>query len=118
MRSRLLFLLLGSLAATIVAAQDTPRPPRGAVLDHYIIVVLENQDAASILQDDNFRSIAAQGILQTNYHAVTHPSQPNCTYVKEAMDLVSIIINIQAFSGMQHICYVVLFSNVLTRYVD
>ena len=67
--------LISKASAAVNAPGDSSR---GAHFDKYIIVVMENQDASSILEDTNFKSVADQALLQTNYHAVTHPSQPNC----------------------------------------
>jgi len=65
------------------SAQDgIPRDaPIGNSFDKYMIIVLENHDFDNVLRDTNYRAIAAKGLLQTNYHAVTHPSQPNCKYM-------------------------------------
>ena len=64
-----------SLAA-FAAAQANP--PTGKWFDHYIVVVLENLDYKDAVQNEVFKKVASSGILQTNYHGVTHPSQPNC----------------------------------------
>lgn len=52
--------------------------PSGKWFDKFVIVILENEDVSAVLNNTYFRSMASSGILQTNYHAVTHPSQPNC----------------------------------------
>jgi len=65
----LLFLL--TLSAIVAAA------PTGKWFDKYVVVVFENMDLTSILSNRVFSDIASSGILQSNYHGVTHPSQPN-----------------------------------------
>lgn len=42
-----------------------------------LLVVLENTDLASALQQPFLASLAARGALLQNYHAITHPSEPN-----------------------------------------
>jgi acid phosphatase len=71
--------LLFSQTVTVAAA------PTGKYFDKYIIVLLENQDLDSILADPNFKAIATKGLLQTNYHGVAHPSQPNCKSQQELL---------------------------------
>ncbi len=67
--------LLASLALSgvVVAAA-----PTGKMFDKFIFIMMENYDKASILADPNFSAVAATGLLQSNYHGVSHPSQPNC----------------------------------------
>ncbi len=78
----------GDTDAPIFALSDatvnTNSTPTGKWFDKYFIVLLENQDLASILADPNFKNISTMGLLQTNYHGVAHPSQPNCTYAANA----------------------------------
>ena len=66
-------LILGIVAS--VAAQQASS---GKWFDHYVLVMLENLDIATALTDGVFQNVASTGILQSNYHGVTHPSQPNC----------------------------------------
>lgn len=44
---------------------------------HVFVIVLENTDASSALQQPFLSQLASQGALLTNYNAITHPSQPN-----------------------------------------
>lgn len=44
---------------------------------HVFMIVLENTDAASAIQQPFLSQLAAQGALLTNYSAITNPSQPN-----------------------------------------
>ncbi|KAJ3294593.1 hypothetical protein HDU76_006940 [Blyttiomyces sp. JEL0837] len=60
-----------ALASTVAAV------PSGKWFDRYIMVILENEDINPILKNSIFKRYADQGILQNNYHAVAHPSQPN-----------------------------------------
>ena len=48
-----------------------------SAFEKIVIVVLENQDYAVAIQDPSLSEIVSQGVLLTDYHAVTHPSQPN-----------------------------------------
>jgi acid phosphatase len=66
--------LFGLTQATV----NTNPVPTGKWFDKFVFIVLENQDIANILSDPNFKAIADSGLLHTNYHAVAHPSQPNC----------------------------------------
>src|SRR3954447_16724241 len=48
--------------------------------DHVVVVVEENHSSEGIIgnsQAGYINWLAAAGALLTNYHAVTHPSQPN-----------------------------------------
>ena len=67
-----------SLAASAAAQQY---PPTGQWFDNYIVVVLENMGYKYVISNPVFEEVAKTGILQTNYHGVTHPSQPNCKSV-------------------------------------
>ncbi|KAJ6502849.1 phosphoesterase family-domain-containing protein [Mycena vitilis] len=50
---------------------------KGKVFDRIIQVWLENTDFETASSTPIFESLAEQGILLTNYNAVTHPSEPN-----------------------------------------
>ena len=65
-----------TLVASVAAQATTAK-----WFDHYILVMLENQDIATVLSNDDFKKVASSGILHTNYHGVTHPSQPNCKLI-------------------------------------
>jgi len=45
--------------------------------DHFILIVLENEDAANVEKIPYMASLAKRGVLFTNYYAVAHPSYPN-----------------------------------------
>src|SRR3954447_22397667 len=48
--------------------------------DHVVVVVEENHSSEGIIgnsQAPYINSLASGGALLTNYHAVTHPSEPN-----------------------------------------
>ena len=51
---------------------------RGRWFDKYIVFVLENMNLQDVLNNEVFKEVASTGILLDNYHAVSHPSQPNC----------------------------------------
>jgi len=50
---------------------------KGKAFNRIIQVWLENTDFATTASTPIFESLAEQGILLTNYNAVTHPSEPN-----------------------------------------
>lgn len=45
--------------------------------DHFIQIVLENEDAVDVERIPYMDSLAKRGVLFTNYYAVAHPSYPN-----------------------------------------
>lgn len=47
------------------------------VFDHVIVIMLENQYVGDVMQNDDMRGIANQGILLGNSYGVMHPSQTN-----------------------------------------
>ncbi|KAL1984470.1 hypothetical protein VTN96DRAFT_9069 [Rasamsonia emersonii] len=63
------------------AATTLPYSPvsnvSGLAFDRIIDIWLENVDYATAAADPNMQAIAKEGILLTNYWAVTHPSEPN-----------------------------------------
>jgi acid phosphatase len=75
-----LFAVLSSLLATpgFSGRQRAARPPLTIGAVHRVfVVVLENEDAGAALAQPFLASLAARGALLRNYHALTHPSQPN-----------------------------------------
>jgi hypothetical protein len=72
--------LAGLLLATpaISMKRRAAMPPLGiAAVRRVFVVVLENEDSGVALAQPFLASLAAQGALLRNYHALTHPSQPN-----------------------------------------
>jgi hypothetical protein len=68
--------LVTVLAVATVAAG--PGPVRsGSRFEKVMIVVLENEDFTSALNQPFLGRLAREGALLSNYHAITHPSQPN-----------------------------------------
>ena len=63
------------LVATVASGKQAIS---GKWFDHYVVIMMENLDIASALNNVDFQKVASSGILHTNYHAVSHPSQPNC----------------------------------------
>ena len=76
--------------------QDAPGAPVGRVFKYFMQIWLENevrsvsgfrfpphfltnntQDYSTVSVLSTYQSVAAQGILLTNYNAITHPSEPN-----------------------------------------
>ncbi|HEX8844527.1 MAG TPA: alkaline phosphatase family protein [Pyrinomonadaceae bacterium] len=45
--------------------------------DRIFIIMFENENASTVMQNAYFASLAERGVRLTNYHGVTHPSQPN-----------------------------------------
>lgn len=45
--------------------------------DHFILIVLENENAADVMKVPYMDSLAKKGVLFRNYYAVAHPSYPN-----------------------------------------
>lgn len=70
------FVIFITLAASSTFAATTAKPtvPR---IGHVVIVVLENEGAASALKQPFMRELASRGALLTNFHAEARPSQPN-----------------------------------------
>ncbi|KAI0845936.1 phosphoesterase-domain-containing protein [Daldinia vernicosa] len=50
---------------------------KGKAFDRLAIIWLENTDYDMAIGDPNLTWLAKRGITLSNYHAVTHPSQPN-----------------------------------------
>ncbi|CZR64177.1 related to phosphate-repressible acid phosphatase precursor [Phialocephala subalpina] len=49
----------------------------GESFNRFVTIWCENTDYSMAAADTNFAYLASQGILLTNYLAITHPSQPN-----------------------------------------
>ncbi|KAK3945500.1 hypothetical protein QBC46DRAFT_302541 [Diplogelasinospora grovesii] len=69
--------------SSIYAAQATVQPSsptsnvQGAAFDRIVQIWLENTNFNASAADPNMQWLTSQGILLTNYFAVTHPSEPN-----------------------------------------
>jgi len=50
---------------------------KGKTFDRFVTIFLENTDFDMAAGDPSLQWVAEQGITLTNYHAITHPSQPN-----------------------------------------
>ncbi|MEO7063878.1 MAG: alkaline phosphatase family protein [Dokdonella sp.] len=77
MLPRLVAVVMSLVAATYLATAVAAGIP---VFDHVIVVVMENHGYAQIVGSADapyINSLAASGANFTNYHAITHPSQPN-----------------------------------------
>ena len=48
-----------------------------AAFNHIITIMFENKVYDAVMQDPYLSGLAKQGILMSNFYAVTHPSQPN-----------------------------------------
>lgn len=65
------------LAAAIASNGVLAAAPKGKVFDHFLQVWFENQDYSTIAKTAGFKDLLSQGILLTNFNAITHPSEPN-----------------------------------------
>jgi phospholipase C len=57
--------------------------------DRIFIIMLENELESAVLQDDYMRSLQERGVRLSNYHGVTHPSQPNYVATVAGLPLVT-----------------------------
>ncbi|KAH8586538.1 phosphoesterase family-domain-containing protein [Bisporella sp. PMI_857] len=70
-------------AAAVAAARATAKTlsptssVKGKKFDRFVTIWLENTDFDLAAGDVNLNALAKKGITLTNYHALTHPSQPN-----------------------------------------
>ncbi|KAF8960675.1 hypothetical protein BGZ46_001528 [Entomortierella lignicola] len=71
----MLFKSLVSLA--LVAASVSAQAVKGKAFDHIFIIFLENTDFALANTTPQLQAFFPESVLLTNYHGVTHPSQPN-----------------------------------------
>lgn len=74
------------LAASIGCGRDTALPEIHQVaatlkgnqhFDHFIEIVLENEDAVDVVKIPYMDSLAKRGVFFDNFYAVAHPSYPN-----------------------------------------
>jgi len=72
---RVLSLVLATVAVVVALQGSAAEDPQA--FDRVFIIVLENQAYEDVMRNNLFRSLAERGTLLTNYHAITHPSQPN-----------------------------------------
>ncbi|KAG0327210.1 hypothetical protein BG000_001043 [Podila horticola] len=75
--------ILLTLASTLSVVSGVPVEKRapsivpGDSFDKFFMIVFENMDYRKVAANPYFSSLAKKGNLLTNYHAITHPSQPN-----------------------------------------
>lgn len=70
-------LLAALLVAVSLSAPQHAAAVTGKYFDRVYLIVLENTNYASARSNANYLNIESRGRLLTNYHATTHPSQPN-----------------------------------------
>ena len=82
-------IMLGvAMIASAACSRFTPPPPMSAPspgvdaellgrFDHIIVVVLENENARTVLAVPAMNTLAQRGVLLANYYALAHPSYPN-----------------------------------------
>jgi hypothetical protein len=75
--SLLLLLLIATGAPAATRRRAVGRPTGMAEVQRVMVVVLENEDATRADQQPFLASLAARGAQLRDYHALTHPSQPN-----------------------------------------
>ncbi|KAF8933761.1 acid phosphatase [Dissophora ornata] len=71
----MLFKSIISLA--LIAVSASAQAVKGKAFDHIFIIFLENTDYDLAYSDPNLQAFFNQSLLLTNYHGVTHPSEPN-----------------------------------------
>ncbi|OBT59684.1 hypothetical protein VE04_00099 [Pseudogymnoascus sp. 24MN13] len=64
---------LAAAATPVVLTSDV----KGKGFDRIVQIWLENTDYALAANDPSMKELAKQAITLTNYHAVTHPAEPN-----------------------------------------
>jgi len=72
--------IISAFPKATAAADDNhkaPGTPAGKVFKYFMQIWLENQDYETCVVLPQYQSVAADGILLTNYNAITHPSEPN-----------------------------------------
>ncbi|KAI2788023.1 Acid phosphatase [Penicillium oxalicum] len=67
---------IGAAAATVLPESPVSNV-KGLSFDRFYQIWLENTAYTASAADPNMQWLASQGILLTNYHGVTHPSEPN-----------------------------------------
>ena len=74
-----LLLALGAPQGRAAGRRRALRPtPQGmALVEHVIVIVLENEDGSKADLQPFLGDLAHRGAQLTNYHALAHPSQPN-----------------------------------------
>ncbi|KAF9436683.1 hypothetical protein BGZ76_003284 [Entomortierella beljakovae] len=71
-------MLLKSIASlALLAISASAQAVKGKAFDHIFIVFLENTNYALAASDPALQVYLPDAVLLPNYHAVTHPSQPN-----------------------------------------
>ncbi|CAI7617802.1 unnamed protein product [Penicillium glandicola] len=99
--------------AEIDAARATTLPyspvsnVKGLVFDRFVDIWLENTDYETAASDENLSKLAKEGILLTNYFAITHPSEPNyCasaggdTFGMDSDDFLQIPANVSTIADL------------------
>jgi hypothetical protein len=73
----LVLLLLSFLAPSSEARHRAVRHPPPPTIEHVFVLIMENQNADRALREPFVERLAAEGALLSQYHCITHPSQPN-----------------------------------------
>ncbi|KAF8632846.1 hypothetical protein AX15_001652 [Amanita polypyramis BW_CC] len=66
-----------SATAAAFDNHNAPGAPIGKVFKYFMQIWLENEDYDVVSSLPQYQSVAEQGILLTNFNAITHPSEPN-----------------------------------------
>jgi hypothetical protein len=73
----MLSILLAVLSSSLVAADAPKAPTPPPAFKKVIVVYLENTDYRGAMKQPFLKELAKRGALLTDFHAETHPSQPN-----------------------------------------
>ncbi len=81
-------MLIRSLFSFALALSGVAAAPTGKWFDKFVFIILENESYGAVYSNPYFQALAATGVLQTNYHAVAHPSQPNCESLNKHLSML------------------------------
>lgn len=70
-------LIISAYPTATTTNTNSPGAPTGKVFKYFLQIWLENADYSRVVKLSQYESVASQGILLTNYNAITHPSEPN-----------------------------------------
>lgn len=77
MKRIVVFFFSAMLVMFALSNHALAKPPKHAPFKRVFMIVFENSEATVTLQQPTFKQLSTQGAYFTNFHAITHPSQPN-----------------------------------------